>query len=405
MSDNRIQVDARLSKSNINKYLNTALNKYSNHKISIDGFEIIISKSDNETFALNASQKTVFCIIPVHFKFIKPAGLFTIEGEGHLNIHLAIQCDIDSQFNLSTHTSLTDYSWISVPVIHVGDINVPIETITNCLIKHFKDEVLIKLDQNIAETVKLLTYIDDTLNLYGRNYQIYKKPDLYLNAQINKIQSDIFKESENDIQLKLWVEMDCGINDDPLSHIPTSLPSFAWHKVIANDHHQHIDVLISYAGIAKIFAAELNGSELGGKKFNVTGIYIRKTDFVELKVHLLEPIKGIATIRFIPRFDREDQKIYADHISIDIHADHILYRISSPVIEKIILSRIESMLPIDLLPFLKKMTDNIPDIKLMQDSVTVVPSFQNLAIDDIQTTSDGAKCILKLQNPKVNIKT
>ena len=201
MNDNNLFLDFKISKSKINAFIHGELKKLLINKIHVSGYDIQLKQVVDHNVVINAKERSIFIDAPVVFTFIKSAGLFSIEGEGSIKVNLEVVCQVDENFNLTTTSKLVSYEWIEAPKVNLGQLTLPIETISDCVIKYVKEDTLAKLDKKIATEINLNEIIIKNLNEYGVNYPIYKKPDLYFNFQLLQIQSDVFREDENDIHL------------------------------------------------------------------------------------------------------------------------------------------------------------------------------------------------------------
>ncbi len=118
MQDNNILIDFKLSKSKLNQYIQEGIDQYHDTKITMDGYEIHLKKSDNQLTNISARQKSVFADITVAFTFLKNAGLFSVEGEGSISVQLEIKCDIDQNFNLKLLMFLVNKFQLDLNILH-----------------------------------------------------------------------------------------------------------------------------------------------------------------------------------------------------------------------------------------------------------------------------------------------
>lgn len=403
MQDNNILIDFRFSKSKLNTYLQEAIDQYANTKITTDDFDIVIKKTETQIININARQKSVFADIPISFIFAKSAGLFSIEGEGSILVQLEIICEIDQNFGLKTTTKLLGYQWNKGPILHVGQLNIPIETLSNCVIHYLQDSLMEKLDKRLAETADIKKVINEQLKQYATNFPVNKKPDLYFNGQLLQVQSGLFREDENDIHLDLWLEFSGKISDEPLKFDIASEPNFYWADVIPTKNSQLLDIEISYPGLAKMIITAINGKEIGGKKFELESIHIRNTDQLEIKANMIDPIKGIITITCKPYLDKTSQKLNLETFDIDIDASNIIYKLSSPIIEKIISNKIQTLLPFDPSPYFASFLAKSPQINLLDNKISLIPSFSKLMIDQLNFTANGLHCSIVLEDAELDV--
>ena len=245
MSNNNIFLDFKLSKSKIGHFLREQIDIPAQNKLHVDGFNIILGSVINENIHISVRQKTILAEVPLAFTFIKSAGLFSIEGEGSIRINLEMAVDFDQQFGLQTKTVLQHFEWIKDPVLHVGELNIPIEILSNCIINYMKENTLEKIDTSITKLVDIKKIIHEQIQNYGYNYPIHTKPDLFFNVQLLQVQSDVFHEDEDNIHLDIWVELISKITDEQLKFEIKSDPDFYWIDKIPEKNNHKIEVEIT----------------------------------------------------------------------------------------------------------------------------------------------------------------
>lgn len=403
MSNNNIFLDFKLSKSKISGFLQEQMDSHSKNKLHVDGYDILLSTVKNENIHISVRQNTFLAEVPLAFTFKKSAGLFSIEGEGSIRVHMEMSVNFDQHFGIETKSVLRHFEWIKDPVLHLGELNIPIETLSNCIINYMKENTLEKMDQSISQLVDIKKLINEQIASFGQNYLIHTKPDLFFNFQLFQVQSDVFREDDENILLDIWVEISSKITDEPIKFEIKSDPGFYWIDKKPENHDQKIDIELSYYGIARAIMSELNGRQIGGKTFELESVHIRKTSFLEIKASLQSPIKGILTITCQPYLHSEEQKIYADDIHINIDASNIIYKLSSPIIEKIIRSRITSLLPFDPAPFFAGYIKKIPSVTFWDNQVSFYPNVNKILMDNLSFTAQHMICTMVLKDAELDI--
>ncbi len=403
MNDNNLFLDFKISKSKINAFIHEELKNLLSDKIHVSGYDIILKQVDNNSISISAKERSIFIDAPVGFTFIKSAGLFSIEGEGTIKINLEVICQVDEDFKLTTNSKLISHEWIESPKVSLGQLTLPVETLSDCVLKYVKEDTLAKLDKKIADEINVRDVIIKYLNEYGVNYPIYKKPDLYFNFELLQIQSDIFREDENDIHIHMWLEILSKVSDVVIQLEQNQNPKFYWTEEKTETKLQKIDIELSYNGIAKMIISELNGKELGGKSFEIESIHMRMTSFLELKVNLIQPIKGLITITCLPKLDIQQQQIDLENLDIDIVAQNFIYKLSSPIIERIIESKIQSILPIKPAETISKYIKKIPNIQVYHNLISLYPHVSKATIETLNFGQQSINITLVLDDAEVDI--
>lgn len=403
MHDNSILIDFRFSKSKLNTHIQEAFDLYADQKMSVEGLDINIKKSTEATIQVNARQKSIFAEVPVSFNIAKNAGLFSVEGEGSIVANVEIICDIDENFGLKTKTLLHGYRWSEGPILHAGILHIPAEMISNHIIHCMKEGLMEKLDKRLSETADIKKIIHQQMQQYATNYPVHKKPDLYFNGQLLQVESGLFREDEDDIHLDLWLEINAKISDEPVNFEVSTDPLFYWLDKKDKKNSQVVDVEFSYAGLSKMIMTQINGQELGGKKFEIASIHIRNTHSLEIKANMTSPIKSMVTITCLPSLNKTTQKLEIANLDIDIDASNIIYKLSSPIIEKIIRNKVMEMMPFDPAPYLNAFVNKVPPIQLMDNKISLLPTISQLLIRELRFQNQNVLCTLSLEDAEIDV--
>lgn len=401
--DNNVFIDFTISKKKLNTYFSASLQNYNGKKISADGIDFILKNVSDQLISLHVQQKTLFITLPISFEFIKNAGLFSIEGEGNIRIHLEVLCEINASFELKTTTTLASFDWLVPPIIHLGQWDMPIETLSNCIIHFIKSSMMESIDEKISNNIDFKSLIRDQMQQHATNYLISQKPHLYFNAILHQITCDFLKEDDDYIYIDMWVEFSAKISDQMVQFEVISDPSFYWLDNKIPKNAQNIEVEISLTGIAKLIQSELNGKTIGGKRFEVESIFIRNTSFLEIKAHLIDPIKGILTITCQPKLVYNLPFIDVDGIKVDMVADNIIYKLSSPIIEKVIENKLEALFPFDPSVYLDQYINHIPQIHLFDNQIALAPKVSALRIEKWAFTDQSLIISLMVDNTLIEV--
>lgn len=403
MEDNSLFLDLVITKKKLIDLIYPLVEIYTRNPIDIQSFKINLTLPNAEEIKLTAHGRKVFLSLPLGFKISKPDGIFSIEADGEIKLDINTECHLDEYLTLKTETELLDFEWIKEPSVTVGSLNIEMETIADCIIKTVKDDIVNKIDQTISQKLDVRAELTSQLEKIGHNIIVHKKPDIFFNFELLQVQTQGFVDGNDHVNLHLFIEIAGKISDEAILFEQSHDPRFFWlekEPVIGN---QYVEVQMSYTGLAKAIAQEFNGKDLGGKKFEIDNISIRHTNRLELKAAIFAPIKAIVTLTGIPVFDHTKQTIGLDNIDIDVDAQNIIYKLSSPIIEKIISSRLEDILPVDIRSTLKPYMNNLPSIDIMNQKVHLTPTLQAIRVDKFDWSASHVNINLVLEKAEVDI--
>jgi ABC-type siderophore export system fused ATPase/permease subunit len=105
----------------------------------------------------------------------------------------------------------------------------------------------------------------------------------------------------------------------------------------------------------------------------------------------------------MPTLDIELQQIDLMDLDIDINAQNFIYKLSSPIIERIIRSKIQSVLPIKPAETLSKFISKIPTVHIHQNLITLYPHVSKATIETLHFSQQSINCTLLLGDAEVDI--
>lgn len=401
--DSHIFLDMKISKLGLIQLFTQSLNKWPDRTISVDGYELKITESRAEEYKISLETKTINVGIPVDFEFLKKAGLFSIEGEGHIFVELGVEFDILTDLSFKTDTKLISHKWIDSPVLKIGALDIPAETLSNCIIQYLKEKMLDRVDQYLSQNIHIKKLIAEQIKAYGYNYSISQKPPLFFNLTIDQLLAGKISEDAQDIHIDIWIELTAKITDLPIQYEPIIQPEFIWIDDLPHTHSLNADIELSYYGLGRMIMQSLNGADIGGKTFDIESIHIRNTSFMEITATIREPVKGIITITGHPYFDKTDKKILVNDLNVNIDAKGLLYKLSSPIIEKIVFNKLDALFPYNIAPFFLHYFENIPSFSFFDNRVSLQPQIENAELSDVIFEEQQISVTIFLENAEMGI--
>ncbi|KXK38510.1 MAG: DUF4403 family protein [Saprospiraceae bacterium] len=403
MVENGIHIDINISKDKINQILTAFLNGKEHHTFTSESYDFTITKSSIEDICLHCASKSLMVELPVDFKFYKKAGLFSVDGEGKIYLNVEIEYNIDEQLNFSTNSKLLDYKWQKPPIIHLGSLNIPVEMLSHIIIHYMEQSVLNSLDKYIHDKVDLRSLIMKKWKQYADNYKIVNKPIVYFNGELKNIITGPLRSNKSQLHLDIWLDVGIRISDTPSMQEDNFQPRFIWKEKYESANNQKAVAEFSYEGLARMIKNELNGKELGGKTFDIESVFIRNDEKMEVTADIHEPVKGQLKISFIPVLDKESQKIDIQDLKTEVVAENIIYKLTSPLIEKIITSRLQSIFPLDISMYMDQFVKKIPTFQFFENNISLIPSMTKTKIENANFGTSSLIVDIILENTELDV--
>lgn len=405
MDGNNTHFNLRFSKEIIYQFINDYIQQYSQHKIVTESYEITLKKTNNTDFKIHTSDcsSSIIAELPIDFIFYRKAGLFSVEGEGAISVSIEIAYDIKENLDYTTKSTLLDYKWLQKPIVHLGTLTIPFETLSDYIIHFMKDNILSKIDTAIKENLNLKALIINQWQQYATDFLVYTNPKVYFNAILNKIISRHLKSDKTHLTLDIHFDIDIRFSDKPTGIIQDFNPVFVWDDNQPDNDCQRAEAVFSYNSIADILLKNIDGKDIGGKNIRLDSVHIRKTDILEIKANLREPIDGIITITGRPDFIQSTHSIDVKNVDVNVHANNVIYKLASPLIESAIRKKILENTPVDLTKLLDPYLKNIPVIQVLSNRISLLPSMSKTRVEAIEFGNNSLSFSIIIQNMEVNI--
>jgi hypothetical protein len=399
--DNVFQVEFRLAKKKVNALVQASLQQLTGRSLQTEGMKMILDVSSFGNIEIHGSGRQLRYKLPVGFTFLKPAGLFTIEGDGVILLDITTEICISAEMELAPKSTLNGYSWAQPPKVQMGVLEFPVEALADCIVRHVSGSWLDTLDDAIIRQLPMKELCQSSIDQFAHNRLVYSEPDLYMNATLFEIQANAFRETEEELQLDLWLELGLKISDKMMPFKTKQEPRFYWVNEVCAMPSQQIEVEYSFEGLAEVVGNYLNGKEVGGKKIELAGVSLSYEKALIVKLEMVEPIRSMVTISLLPRLNTQNQKMYADEFNIDIAPTHFLYKLSAPLIENFIENQVQKLLPFDSTPYLSEILSSIPHFTFADNTISLLPEIKNVVLSKFKFDTDRVVCTVTLEDASV----
>lgn len=334
----------------------------------VKGFDVEVRRYGQ--ISLSAVAKSILVKLPLEVKLSKPEGIFSVEGHGALEIDARMDVDVSQDWQLSTHTQLQGYDWIVEPKVKVGALNVLIETIIDTAVKAKEDDITDQLDQAIQDQVDVQALVAQQAEALARGMEVY--PGLLLTGILGTLQMSHIKEVGDNLMIHCLPSMEALVRPKNLhtyKGIP-KMPTMTWIYDMPKlgQHYQEVLLEVSYDFIAQEVRRLLDQMEIGGKELDVQDIQISYEDQLRVLVDVTTPVPAKISVTGRPTFDQDTGKIDLAGIDVKVKPSNIIYKLSAPIINKLIENRLEALLPLSI-------NDEIN--KLWEEKKQSLPQFRN----------------------------
>lgn len=384
-------------KSGLINLVYAALAKQLEHEVFSSGdFQINVTITKKDDWSLKADDKTITLKLPLIFSFTRPEGLFSVEGEGGICLELACTFRTMKDENPYIDVDVLSFDWFKSPVVTMGHIDFPVEFLANILVRRVRDNHLEHWVKTINERWDITSLLAEMQKKYARNVGVPLKPEWYFNLEIRQWVFVGFQDNDKNIKLIVYADYDARLSDKVSSFLPCEI-QYSDKPVsgLLVKNPYHLSAQATFEGMERALTHYINNHEIGGKSFDVEKISIRNTSFFEIKILLRSPLQGTVTISGNPVYNKENAMLDLLNMKVDITANQFFYKLSAPIIEKIVRSRLRELLPLSLDNLMEVLRENILAFGLKKSLVIRV---EDAHVEAINFTTASGMLTIALKN-------
>lgn len=362
----------------LSNLLEDALDKaVSSEPMEVNGVEVRLTRVGEAE--IRPSGKKVDIFLPLKIRLKREAGLFTVEGNGAINLHLAVNIDISSTLKLKSKCELVTHEWVEKPVLEIGALNIPIETLVNLVLKHHESIITAKIDSSLQKFSDLNKLLQGGLADARRKLGELDLKGNRINLDVDELILSEPKINDGKVNISGIVKPDISINDNAV--IQSSLVPFRWmtdaDKTIENK--VFVPITFDYDFLENELRTVLQGMEVGGKHFEVRSINIYGGDELNIRMVIDDPIKAEVFIKGKPVYNEIEGKLILNDIDVKVNPSNFIYKLTAPMVNRFVENKMVDFFPLSVNEKLSELVfANIPK------SISLEKSKIGIAQDGIQ---------------------
>ena len=395
---NRVNFELSASNQFLSDLFESALDDaVSSEPMEVNSVEIMLKRIGEAE--LRPDHKSIHIYLPLNIHLKRPAGLFTVEGSGAINLHLVVDFDIDSNMKLKAKSDLLSHEWLEKPVLEIGALNIPVETLINMVLKHHESIITAKIDDSLKKVSDLNGLLSKGLD---KARESINKQDL----KGNKFEIELHELSlvepivkEKIVFVKGYLTPTVGINTKSQAELQKTTFNWIEESILSEDSAMQIDFELPYDLLKEELKETLQGMEVGGKYFDVRSIEISGGEKINIQLEIDDPIKAQVFINGTPIYNEIEGKIMIDDIDVKVNPANFIYKLTAPLVNKFIENKMDDFFPLEVNQKLSKVVrSKIPsEIEIPNGNINV--THKEIVIDALDFASDriiGKASILNL---------
>ena len=349
----------------------------SSEPMEVNGVEVRLTRVGEAE--IRPSGKKVDIFLPLKIQLKRAAGLFTVEGNGAINLHLAVDIDISNTLKLKAKSELVTHEWLEKPILEIGALNIPIETLVNLVLNHHESIITAKIDSSLQEFSDLNKLLQGGLADARKKLGELDLKGNRINLDVDELILSEPKINDGKVNISGIVRPDIAINDAAV--IQSSLVPFRWMTEADKNRGNKVFVPITfdYDFLENELRTLLQGMEVGGKHFDVRSIEIKGGEELVIRMVIDSPIKAEVFIKGKPVYNEIEGQLILNDIDVKVNPSNFIYKLTAPLVNRFVENKMEDFFPLSVNEKLSELvSSNIPK------SINLEKAKISIAQDGIQ---------------------
>jgi len=385
--NNRISFELSATNQFLADLLESALDDaVSSEPLEVNSVEIVMQRIGEAE--LKPENKSVHIYLPLKIQLKRPAGLFTVEGTGAINLHLVVDFNIDAKMRLSSKTELVSHDWLEKPVLEIGALNIPVETLVNMVLNHHESIITAKIDAALKKVSDLNSLLQQGLKVARKGIDSQDLKGNRLEFVLHELSLVEPKHEDYRVVVHGLLTPTIGIN--PSTALRQEDIAFKWinESVLQDDSTMQMDIELPYDLLKTELVSALQGMEVGGKPFDVRTIDIMGGERLMIQLEIDEPIKAQVFVQGKPIYNEIEGQLFIQDLDVKVNPANFIYKLTAPLVNRFIEGKMADFFPLEINNKLGKVVkDNIPEqIKIPKGTIGI--THHSLSIDALRFDKD-----------------
>jgi hypothetical protein len=336
MEDNTSHSNINISISIAKQAILDSLNKVIDESLATDfdlgyrDLEIKTWKTEQANF--NLVDKDLFLDLSLKIWAKKDIIFADAEATGILKMVFKTSFDVDKKWKIKSDTKLHHYEWIDKPIIEVGIIKLPAESIANIIIDRTKEEIGKQIDYSISESIVIDKDVFELYDAITKTRLIDDVNQLWL--EVNPIEVNVKKVKEYKDSLTTVINFISDFNIvagvKPKAQLALELPPFNWVDRVDEKTRVKLKSSISMDQVRNIVRDSFVGRQFksGKREILIDSIeVIPEGEKLIIESYISGTINGKATIKGKPEFDSKSQEMKVSKLGLRLKTPNIFKKI------------------------------------------------------------------------------
>lgn len=378
----------RLISQEVEKNLSQGLNPE-------DGYRIEIGLEDHLHFTV--SDFEVSYNTPLHLK-IFPFRSTKLFAEGSINLDFNTALNLEHGV-LITRTLLVNHRWISTPKLTILGLRIPIESISDKILKRFNQQIVAAVDSSLMQSLDIPALKSQARNFFNQPVYTYDTTIMFYVQPLRFAVYALRNEGDR-IIIPMSVNLKALCSDMRRLQMDDSL-LIDFEKFWRQESDFNMQIHLSQTYLNRLIKASVEGEQFGS---GVTKVTVHKVDYhgylreIGVRLTTSGAYKGDMEIRFVPAFDNVRNKIYLENLVLLPQTTHGLSKTLLDVFRALAENQLKKSLEESLNGLLQEYQVMVLDLlntTYLENQVQLEGDVIDFDISDF--ISDHQQCVFNLK--------
>lgn len=357
-------INYKLDKTGIRDTFNSAITEVFKNSFDIPQYDLKMTLTKPKPATVEIEGKSILVVVPVGLQLLKKTYLADLTAKGTIEMSFVTDLDIDSLWNMKTKTSLSYHRWVEKPKLSVAGVSLPIELLSDEVIKRSKSYIESAIDDAVKESFTLKSVMKEKLAIFDQAFQVSPDINGWISVKPERFQLNKVLNS------KFFASGKIGANGvstfttyKPLAKAAaTQLPKLYWSENIPDSSVFRVIADIKIADINPMIKANLEGKTFqeGSKSITLSNIVSNcDYEFFRVVTDIAGAANGQLIIKGKPRYKANTNEFVVENIDIQFKTKNVLHKAAAWIAEGKIRNELESKMKFSINQTIAEVQKNI----------------------------------------------
>lgn len=346
-------INYKLDKSGITDTFNNAIAESFKGNFDIPEYNLKVLLSKNKDASVEIEGLSVLVVVPVTIDIEKETFLTDLKAHGTLEMTFVTNVEVDSLWNMTTTTNLAYHRWVEKPKLSLAGLNLPIETISDLVIRKNRTMIELGIDNSVKESFTIKEKMKENMSMFDQPIQLDPKGGAWLNIKPEFIQLNRIKNGRFSATGKIGIRGYSTFSTyKPVANIVSqNLPKLIWTEDIPDSSVFRLVTDIKMIDINVMIKENLDGKTFTSNDKSITlSNIITNCDYEFLRVvtDISGSANGTLIIKGKPKYDNVTNEFYLNDIDIQFRTKNMLYKAAAWIAEGKIRNELEKQMKFNI---------------------------------------------------------